>query len=228
MRAVTCLTVPVLLAAAAQAEEVSVACSVEYVRRSAIAASDYTEPSRPGTYWVSHDGQTLGPWTILQIKREMAIGRLPTGLYVHDAERATGWTWSAQSPEFDPLPGDPALGPDDLGAGLPRLLQGCWVSDPISEAAGQETVWLLLLMDKGQFFPSRGIRDLATGEEGFWFSRGSTRTWAAEARGGSEVTLHLPDINYFDPQDDFTARVIDRNTLSIDLPGAAATVFRRM
>ena len=228
LRNLAFLAVPTFLGVAAQAEEVSLACAVEYTRRLAIAASDYKEPSAPGVYWVSHNGQSLGPWTILQIKREMALGRLPTGLYFHDAESASGWKWSAQAQEFDPLPGDPALNPDDLGSGLTRLLTGCWVSDPTSEASGEETVWVLLLMDEGQFFPTRAVRDLASGKEGFWFTRTSTARWTATTRGASDISLHLPDVSYLDPHDDFTARVIDRNTLAIDLPGVAGMIFRRM
>lgn len=217
-----------LLGATARAEDVSVACAVEYTRRMAIAASDYAKPLAPGSYWVNHAGQTLGPWTILQIKREMAIGRLPTGLYFHDAERPSGWQWSAHSKEFEPLPGDPALRPDDLAGGLAALLTGCWVSDPVNEVQGQETVWLLLLMNEGQFFPSRAVRDLAAGTEGFWFTRTSTAQWTVQARGGNEITLGLPDVSYLDPSDAFAGRVVDRNTISLDLPGFAGMTFRRM
>jgi hypothetical protein len=89
-------------------------------------------------------------------------------------------------------------------------------------------VWVLLLMDKGQFFPSRAVRKVSSGEEGFWFSRTSVAPWNATSRGGAEITLHLPDMSYLDPHDDFAARVVDRNTLAIDLPGFAGMVFRRM
>ncbi len=228
LRTLLFLAVPAFLGAAAQAEEVSVACAVEYTRRMAIAASDYREPLSPGLYWVSHEGQNLGPWTILQIKREMALGRLPRELYFHDAEEATGWQWTAHSKQFDPFPGEPALGPDDLGSGLTNMLTGCWVSDPTSEAPGEETIWLLLLMDEGQFFPSRGVRDLATGKEGFWFTRTSNERWTATTRGASEITLRLPDVSYLDPHDELAARIIDRNTLAIDVPGSAGMIFRRM
>lgn len=228
VRAVLTLVATVLLPAFAQAEVISTACAVEFVRRDAVVASDYKNAVPQGTFWVSHDGQTQGPWTLLQIKREMVIGRLPTGLYFYDVSYPNGWQWSAHSKEFEPLPGDSVLGADDLGEGLSQLLTGCWVSDPTEETPGQETTWLLLLFESGEFIPSRGVRDTVKGDEGFWFSRTSTADWTARSLGGSMVSLHLPDITYFEPLDDFTLRVIDRNTLSIDLPGTVAMTFRRM
>lgn len=107
-------------------------------------------------------------------------------------------------------------------------MTGCWVSDPFSEADGQETVWMFMLFDNGVFFPSRGVRTLATGEEGFWFSRSSNAHWAVDGSGGPEVRLSLPDINFLDPADDFATRIVDRNTLVITLPGTAGITFRRM
>jgi hypothetical protein len=213
----------------AETEEPSITCSVEYTRRMAILASDYARPSPPGRYWVSHDNRTVGPWTAIEIKREMHLGRLPREVYIHDWERNDGWEWSARATALDPLPPDPALGPDALGAGLRALMTGCWVSDPFAEAAGEETVWIFMLFDNGSFFPSRGRTIVASGAEGFWFSRTSNAPWSVAAGGAAgEITLHLPDIAVLDPADDFPARVIDRNTLVIGLPGTQGVTFRRM
>jgi hypothetical protein len=222
-----------ILPQATRAEEPSITCSVEYTRRMAIAASDYANASPPDRFWVAHDNQTLGPWTAIEIKREMHLGRLPGGIYIHDSARNDGWEWSAQSTALDPLPADPTLGPDDLGAGLRALLTGCWVSDPFVEAPGEETLWLLMLFDNGSIFPSRGRTLLASGEEGFWFSRTSNAAWSATGpagagAAGTNITLTLPDIAFYDPVDDFPARVIDRNTLVIGLPGTSGVTFRRM
>lgn len=214
------------------AADPSVTCSTEYTRRMAIAASDYAEPNPAWAYWVDVAGQRQGPWTIIDIKREMLLGRLPTGLYFHPANGKGGWQWSASAPEFDPLPPDPAVTDAEIAQGLKALLEGCWVSDPVAEAAGQETVWLFLLFDTGPFFPSRGVRDRATGEEGFWFTRSSNLHWGIAGQQGRNFRLVLPDIGYLDPVDEVPARIVDRNTLVIDLPGSGpgpgGVVFRRM
>lgn len=94
-----------VLAAQAQAAAPSVTCSSEMVRRQAIISSDYTQRNPPWTWWVNTDGQTVGPWSILDIKREMLVGRLPTGVWVHSANDQKGWVWSEKLAAFDPLPG---------------------------------------------------------------------------------------------------------------------------
>jgi hypothetical protein len=209
-------------------EDVSVVCAVEYTRRMAIVASDYSQMSPPDTWWVSHEGQMLGPWTRIEIKREISIGRIPREVWVHPAEGTPGWEWAPRSAAFAPLPGDPELGPDDLGAGLRAMLSDCWVSDPAGDGAGQEVVWMLMLFRNGTFFPSRGRRDPATGREGFWFSRSSNERWSVEAGEGGRAVLRIPDIEVLDPHDAFPMQVIDRNTLVIALPGTTGLTFRRM
>ena len=219
-----CLLMPGL----ASADTISVACANELTRRDAIAASDYAEKHPSWLYWVGVDGKTLGPWTIFDIKRQMTRGQLPTELYFFSINAPAGWQLSSQAQEFVPLPTLSALAPQEIAAALPGVVTGCWVSDPVSEAGGEETTWVFLLFDSGVFFPSRGTLKSATGDEGFWFSRSSTEHWSIAAQNGAAFTLTLPDINFLEPQDAFPARLVDRNTMQIDLPGLPGLTFRRM
>lgn len=216
------------MATAAGAEEISVSCANELVRRESIAASDYAQKNPPWLYWVYHQNQNLGPWSILEIKRRMHLGELPANVYAYSVNSADGWKWSSEMKEFNPLPGDRALTSDQVRTGLKPIITGCWVSDPFSEAAGEQTVWLLMLFDNGVFFPSRGTVKAATSDEGFWFSRTSNAPWGVSGQNGADFRLSLPDMTFFDPTDDFPARMLDRNTMVVTMPGTGGLTFRRM
>ncbi|MEO8243504.1 MAG: hypothetical protein ABI832_14460 [bacterium] len=215
------------LSAPAQAADPSVTCSVEMARREAIVVSDYAEQHPPWTWWVGVDGKSLGPWPVIDIKRRMLNGELPGDVWVFGSQ-ATAWVLASQSQDFVPLPNLAPLAPAEIDQTLPQLLSGCWVSDPVSEAAGDQTVWMLMLFDSGVFFPSRGVTTLATGKEGFWFTRSSNARWGISGQTQSRFTLSLPDINFLDPQDDFPAELLDRNQLRLQMPGLGDVTFRRM
>ena len=214
-----------LLASPALAEDPSVTCSVEMTRREAIIASDYALKQPPGQWWVGVEGKSLGPWTTIEIKRRMARGDIAADVWVYPVGKGTDWVLTSQTQDFLPLPGPTPLVP---GEPLHAVLSGCWVSDPLSETAGDETTWMLMLFDNGTLFPSRGVLTPATGKEGFWFSRTTQTPWHVNGEHPESFTLSLPDITYLDPQDDFQARLADRNQLLLTLPGVGEVTFRRM
>lgn len=216
-----------LLASPVFAADPSVTCSVEMVRREAIAVSDYTKQLPPWVYWVGVKGKTLGPWSVLDIKRRMHLGEVPAEVWVY-ALQGNGWVLTSQSKDFVPLPTNPALAPQEIDQTMAQLLSGCWVSDPVAETSGDVTTWIFMMFESGIFFPSRGVLTTATGKEGFWFTRSSNAHWQIANQTQDRFTLSLPDINYFEPQDDFAAQLIDRNQLRLELPGLGAVTFRRM
>jgi len=216
-----------LVAGPAAAQEVSTTCSVEWSRRMAIVSSDYAQKQPPWRYWVAHNGATLGPWPILDIKRRMLKGELPTQVHVYNADGGE-WQLSTAMNDFAPLPGSAAVGGAEVARNLAGLVAGCWVSDPVSEAPGEETTWLLFLMPNGVLMHSRGTIQTATAQEGFWFSRSSNESWGVAGQVGTTFTLRLPDINYFDPVDQHPASLVDRNTLSVRFPDGRQWTFRRM
>jgi len=219
----TFLAVPTLALAA----EPSVTCSVELTRREAIAASDYAIPNSPWLYWVGIDGASNGPWSALEIKRRILRGDLPADIWIYPLH-GNAWGAISQSTDFVPLPGNAVLPPQDLDQDLAQLMSGCWVSDPVSEAAGDETTWIFMLFESGVFLSSRGVLTTTTGKEGFWFSRSSNAPWQISGPARDHFTLSLPDINYFNPVDSFPAQLLDRNQLRLELPGLGAVTFRRM
>lgn len=224
MRGVIRLALCWLWAAPALAAEPSVTCAVELARREAIAVSDYAEPRPPWLYWAGVDGKSLGPWSVIDIKRRMLTGALPADPWVY-AVQGSAWVLASQSPDFAPLPVAAPLAPQEVAQGLARLLTGCWVSDPVTEGDAV-TVWVFMLFDSGVFFPSRAVT--AAGKEGFWFSRTSNAHWTISAQAQDRFTLSLPDIKFLEPQDDFAAQLLDRNQLQMELPGLGAVTFRRM
>jgi len=193
-----------LLATPAFAADPSVTCSVEMVRREAIAISDYTQQHPPWLYWVGVEGKTLGPWSVLDIKRRMHRGEVPTEVWVY-ALQGNGWDRKSQSKDFMPLPANPTLAPQEIEQTMAQLLSGCWVSDPVAETNGDVTTWIFMM-----------------------FTRSSNAHWLIANQTQDRFTLSLPDIDYFSPQDDFAARLIDRNQLQLELPGMGPVTFRRM
>ena len=216
-----------LLAGPAFAVDPSVTCTVEMTRREAVMASDTALKQPPGQWWVGVEGKSLGPWTVIEVKRRMARGDIASDVWVYPVGKGVDWVLTSQTQDFLPLP---LPGPAELAPGQPlaTVLTGCWVSDPIAETPGDETTWMLVLFDNGNFSTSRGVLTAATGREQFRSDRTTQTPWRVNGDHPESFTLSLPDITYLEPQGDFQARLIDTNQLLLTMPTIGEVTFRRM